>query len=88
MEQEIQRYDWVIHLDTAEKANYQSSQVRIEENSTALEINQKIKTAWRAHPNRIIVPNHTHFIEKLNRVLNVVNLIMTGASTKDILNSF
>lgn len=88
MEEQINRYDWVIHLDTTSAANYQNSKVRTEANDVALIINQKVRDAWSKHPNRIIITDHTNFMEKLNRVLKTVHMIMAGATAKDIQDSF
>ncbi len=76
MEKEIVRYDWVIHLDTASAADYQSSEIRREGSDEAVVMNQKVKHAWRLHPNRLIIPNNSDFLQKVDIALKVVKMIL------------
>lgn len=76
---ELARYDWVIHMDTAQQSDYKLSSVRQEENSLALILNEKIKSVWSHHPRRILIPNNSHFLIKLDSVIKVVNMILAGA---------
>lgn len=78
MEEEIARYDWVIHLETAAAASYQASSVRIESSTEARQIDEKVKQAWRLHPNRVIIHNSTDFFVKIERAVDIVNQILDG----------
>lgn len=84
---ELARYDWVIHMDTAIAHDYKLNTVRIEENSLALILNDKIKSVWSAHPRRIIIPHHANFLVKMDTVIKVVNMIIAGADLDVILRS-
>lgn len=85
--EEIARYDWVIHMDTAKANDYKLNDVRVEHNSLAIILNEKVKQAWSEHPRRIIIPHHTHFLVKLDTVIKVVNMILTGAEADVIRRS-
>ena len=79
LENEINRYKWVIHLDTAGAESYdRQNVVRIENHTEADNINDNIKECWSTHPNRIILPSTASFYSKVSQVLQVV---------EDILNS-
>jgi predicted ATPase len=86
-EEEIARYDWILHLDTAPASYYDlTNPLRNESFEEAWKLNEKIKQAWSGHPQRIIIDNNEsgHFIEKLQRALFVVGKIIEGASYADI----
>lgn len=78
MERELKRYDWVLHLDTADVDSYQTSQVRIEDTSEALALNQKIKDAWKLHPQRIVVGSSEDFLAKVQKTHELICLILDG----------
>lgn len=87
VEREISRYDWVIHLDTAPVSYYDlSNPLRNETFDEAWKLNEKIKQAWAAHPQRFIIDNREsgHFIEKMQRALLVVEMIISGQKFADI----
>ncbi len=84
MEEEIKRYDWVIHLESARSHDYQTSDVRIESESQASVLNERVKQAWRLHPNRLIIPNSSSFLEKVNKAVDLVDFILTGRSPDEI----
>lgn len=84
MEKEIARYDWVIHLDTAAPENYQSSEIRLEQSSQAMAVNERVKHAWRMHPHRIVIPNSSDFLQKVDTTLRAVNLILEGMTVGEI----
>lgn len=73
---ELKRYDWVIHLDTASEPDYQLTSIRTEQHRTALEINKKIKKAWEKHPRRIVIPNSTDFSHKLQQAINFIKTLL------------
>lgn len=84
MAQEIARYDWVIHLDTAGPADYQTSTVRIENSAEAEEINMHVKQAWRNHPQRLIIPPSSNFADKISLAVRCFELIHENRTPSDI----
>jgi nicotinamide riboside kinase len=86
LEKETARYDWVLHLDTAPVAFYDlSNPLRTENFAEAWRLNEKVKEAWSQHPQRIVISNDGHFVDKLHRALLVIEKILAGASFADII---
>jgi thymidylate kinase len=89
-DEEILRYDWVIHLDTAPASYYDlSNPLRNESFEEAWKLNERVKQAWARHPQRFVIDNNEagHFIEKLQRALLVVEKIIEGVSYQEIQSS-
>lgn len=86
---EIERYDWVLHLDTAPESHYDlTNPLRTEPFHEAWALNERIKEAWSAHPQRFIIDNRSgHFVDKLSRALTVVDLILQGQNYREIENA-
>lgn len=87
MEKEIARYDWVLHLDTAPAGNYDlGNPLRNESFEEAWKLNEKIKDAWSKHPQRFVIDNHKngHFLDKLQRALQVIELVIAGKTYAEI----
>lgn len=87
VENEIARYDWCMHLDTAPSASYDlTNVVRNESHEEAWKLNERIREAWAPHPKRFLIENHEggHFLEKMQRALYVVEGIIEGKSYDDI----
>ncbi|MGZ3722430.1 MAG: ATP/GTP-binding protein [Bdellovibrionales bacterium] len=84
MEQEISRYQWVIHLETATAAQYKLSKLRTESALEAEEINTRVKHAWRNHPHRIIIPNSIDFPTKIKLALKIVRAIYENLQPEEI----
>lgn len=80
MDEELKRYDWVIHLETAGEHSYQPSSIRKETFTEACQINERIKMAWSKHPRRILIPNSSSFSNKILIALDSVRMILDGAS--------
>ncbi len=88
LKEELSRYHWVIHLDTAPLEFFDTSNpIRTESHQEALELNQKIKRAWREHPRRIIISHEVEFLLKIGKAKNVIEKIVQGHSHSDILAS-
>lgn len=94
LEAEVARYDWVIHLDTAPLSFYDvTNPLRNESFEEAWKLNERIKEAWSAHPQRFVIenvkddPSHGHFLEKMSRALLVVEQIVDGRSYAEIQSS-
>lgn len=84
-EQELARYDWVIHLDTASIDSYDTSNpIRTETFQEAWELNGKIKKAWEGHPRRVIITHNEDFLSKMTTSLAVIHAIMAHKSANEI----
>jgi predicted ATPase len=84
---EVSRYEWVLHLDTAPASYYDlTNPLRNESFEEAYRLNEKVKEAWSAHPQRFLVDNAEsgHFFEKLQRALLIVEKIVEGRSYAEI----
>ncbi len=82
---ELDRYHWVIHLDTAPMGDYdETNPIRTESFSEAVTLNQRVKEAWRNHPRRIIIPGQTDFLTKMTLATSVVDAIQRGEDTASV----
>lgn len=82
---EIERYDWVIHLDTASLDFYDTTNpIRTETFQEAWELNNKIKMAWEGHPRRITISHNEDFMSKMTTALAVIKAIMAHKSADEI----
>lgn len=87
LETEVSRYDWVIHLDTAPKSYYDTTNpLRVEGFEEAWALNEKVKEAWATHPQRLVINNKGHFLDKLHRALFAVQEIIAGVPYATIQN--
>lgn len=87
-EHEFSRYQWVIHLDTADSESFDTSNpIRTESHKEAVELNQKIKKAWQGHPQRIVIPHESEFLLKIAKAKSVIEKIMAGRSYSEVLAS-
>lgn len=90
VEAETQRYDWVLHLDTAPSSGYDlENPLRAETYSEALQLNERIRDAWKTHPKRFIIGASANgsFSEKLQRALFIVREVLHGKSYDEILRA-
>ncbi len=78
MAAEIARYDWVIHLESASAEHYEQSPVRTETPSRAAELDRRVRSAWRLHQNRLIIPNNRHFLKKIDLATRASEMILSG----------
>lgn len=77
LDEELSRYDAVLHLSPPENpAFYQSTHVRTESLQQAFEIDRKILKIWEKHPNRLIVGGTEHFFEKAELIKNFIEGIL------------
>lgn len=84
-EEELARYDWVIHLDTASLDHYDTTNpIRTESFQEAWELNDKIKKAWEGHPRRVIITHNEDFLSKMTTSLAVINAILAHKSAEEI----
>jgi nicotinamide riboside kinase len=78
-EQELAKYDWLLHLDTAFENDYDTSNpIRTEDFHEALMLNDKIKKAWDGHPKRIILTAQNDFFTKMRKATDIVAEILSG----------
>jgi nicotinamide riboside kinase len=83
--QELKRYDWVLHLDTADHDFYDSSNpIRTESHEEALQLNQKVHFAWRDHPQRIVISSKFDFLSKMKKAISVIEMILAGRSFQEV----
>jgi predicted ATPase len=84
-EKELSRYNWVIHLDTATEPDYDTTnEIRTEDFHEALMLNEKIKTSWNGHPQRIIISAEQDFFSKMKKATQVIAGILNHQSFAEI----
>ncbi len=86
-EEEVSRYDWIVHLDTAPASYYDlTNPLRNESFEEAWKLNERIKDAWSMHPQRFIISNNQagHFFDKLQRAMFVIEKIIEGRNFSEI----
>jgi predicted ATPase len=78
---ELARYQWVIHLDTASRPFYDTTNpIRTESFNEATLLNERIKKAWSDHPHRLIITQNEDFLSKMTLSLEVIRAILEGHS--------
>lgn len=83
--EEIARYDWVLHLDTAGVDSYDTSNtVRTETFEEAAALNTKILKAWEGHPRRVVIGHSDDFLAKMTMSLSVIKAILAHKSAEEI----
>lgn len=76
-EQELSRYNWVIHLDTATEPDYDTTnEVRTESFGEAHLLNEKIKNSWKNHKQRIIITSENDFFNKMKKATLTIEAIL------------
>jgi predicted ATPase len=86
--QEYSRYDWVIHLDTADSDSFDTSNsVRTESHAEAVVLNTLVKQAWQGHPCRIVIPHEANFLTKIAKAKAVIEKILSGAKFPEVFAS-
>lgn len=83
--EELSRYDWVLHLDTAAADFYDTSNpLRTESFHEAQALNERIKDAWKNHPRRIIISQNRDFLSKMTTSLAVIKAIVSNQESEKI----
>ena len=74
LEDQLQRYDAVIHLRTpqVETGYNRTNPLRVESAAEAKSIDERIAIAWSTHPRRFVVEPTVEFLSKAARVLDLV----------------
>lgn len=84
---ELARYDWLLHLDTADQDFFDTTNpVRTESHVEALNLDQKIKIAWKSHPRRVVISHSDEFLEKISKAKKAIKSIIKGMSYDEILS--
>lgn len=77
LDEQLARYDAVIHLSPPLKAEfYQSTHVRTESFEEAAGIDRKILKIWERHPNRMVLPSMDHFFQKAVLIKNFIDTLL------------
>jgi predicted ATPase len=86
LEQELRRYDVVIHLRTpaATKGYNHRNPLRTESAEDAEAIDRRILRSWETHPHRFIVESSADFLEKASRALEILRNEMPECCRKNI----
>ncbi|MEK6773442.1 MAG: ATP-binding protein [Bdellovibrionota bacterium] len=88
-ESELNRYDWVLHLDTASSDYYDSSNpIRTESHAEAVLLNERIRKAWTGHPQRLIISEDTDFLTKMAKSIGVITAILDNEKYEKIVSRF
>lgn len=84
-EEELSRYDWVLHLDTADHNFYDvSNPIRTETYQEANNLNKAIKNAWAGHPRRVVISHNEDFFGKMATALAVIKAILAKKTSEQI----
>lgn len=87
-ETELNRYAWLLHLDTALESDYDTTNmVRTENFHEALLLNDKIKKSWDGHPQRFIITASSDFFTKMRKATQIIEGIFQGQSFIEIQSS-
>jgi thymidylate kinase len=90
----LNRYDYVIHLETAAKGNsytLENNKARSEDKNKAIEMDYKTYNAWKNHRNLVKVNCYDKFVDKQNQIINIVdnnmfNIIINVTENDEFLN--
>lgn len=77
-QEQLARYDAVIHLRTPASENGYNRQnpLRTESASAAAAIDERILEAWQAHPRRFVVQSTSEFLDKAAETLDILRAEM------------
>lgn len=77
-EDELGRYDSVIHLETPDEAHgyNRENELRIETALTAHGIDERIAKAWEGHKSRIMIPSSERFLDKAQESIAAIGNLM------------
>ena len=72
-EEELNRYDLVIHLSPPVKQDiYRLSTTRIESHAKALELDKRTQEVWSRHPKRFLISDEPDFLIKVNKAIKIL----------------
>jgi predicted ATPase len=87
LEEQLRRYDAVIHLRTPAAGlgyNHQNP-LRTESATEAAEIDARIEQAWERHPRRFVVESSSNFLEKAARALAILRSEMPACCRRHVI---
>lgn len=85
LEAELSRYDWVLHLKTADSDFFDTTNpVRTESHLEAVQLDEKIMSAWDKHPQRIVIGHSDEFLEKISLAKKVLKAILKGSNLSEV----
>lgn len=87
LNEELHRYDWVIHIDSAPPVDLGINGIRTETVEEILALNEKIKSVWKNHPRRIVLPNDLDFEGKAKVAVSVVERMIKEREQAQALGS-
>lgn len=83
---ELRRYDVVLYLESASKADYEihqtSNPTRTESHEEASQLSDVVRNIWQAHPRFHVVKNNRTFENKVNEVLGLINALLIPTRSK------
>ena len=90
MEEELARYDAVIHLRTpAQEEGYnQQNPLRTESATAAAEIDSRVLRAWEMHPRRFVVGSSASFLDKAARAIDILRAEMPECCRRHVVPAF
>lgn len=72
-EEQLARYDAVIHLRTPTVGFDHSNPLRVENSEQAMALDKRIEEAWEGHPRRVFIEASTDFLEKAMQTMLVLH---------------
>lgn len=78
-EQELSRYDAVIHFETAAVKGQDittNNPYRNESNEAAIELDNKLKDIWKVHPNYHVVESKGSFVDKIINGVKTIRMVV------------
>lgn len=74
LEEQLHRYDAVIHLRTPSSTSGYNHEnpLRTESAEQAVAIDERIAHAWETHPRRFMIDASPHFFSKVTRVIDIL----------------
>lgn len=80
-DQELERYDAVIFLETAAAGGMDieaGNPIRIESKEQALAIDRRLHQLWSSHPCLVVVPNEVSFLKKITLGLEALQSLIAS----------
>jgi predicted ATPase len=89
LDEQLRRYDAVIHLRTPglEHGYNHENPLRIESAAQALAIDERIEAAWAPHPQRFAIEATADFLGKARRALTLLRLLMPECCRRHIVSA-
>jgi len=86
LEQQLLRYDAVIHLrtPTVENGYNQQNPLRIESATDAATVDGRIASVWEQHPRRFVVEASRDFLDKAVRVIEILRAEVPACCRKHV----